>query len=371
MQPLPADETTDAPLTWWDHVTAFFTNVVDWEVIVSVILIIVATILIRWVLLILLRRVVKRIVTGVKDKQHIQQTSQILVSPLAQARVIQRTRTIGSVMENLITWTLVFIAIGTILAQIGFNVSAIFASAGIIGAALAFGAQNIVKDLLSGMFMVFEDQLGVGDFVDLGSATGVVEAVGVRVTRVRSLDGTLWYVRNGEIVRVGNQSQGWGRAIIEVKVAPDTDVDEVERLLVQAGNEVADMPTMLSKVTGTPELWGIDTLDAGGMVLKLALKTRPAQQAEVSAAMRRRVHDLFAKEGILLFTDLGTTVSLTPDTDAARSGVAPSGERKSGDAARPATGRLRTQPVDLSTRQPDASGDLQSVRPTTGNDTST
>ena len=331
---------------WWDSVLSAIATFVDWGTVLSIVGVLVATVIVRRVLIAILRRTVTRIVSGAKNKSHIEETSQILVSPLAQARVIQRTRTVGSVLENFITWTLVFIAVGTILALLNFNVTTIVASAGIIGAALAFGAQNIIKDLLTGMFMVFEDQLGVGDIVDVGLATGFVEAVGVRVTRVRDVEGTLWYVRNGEIVRVGNKSQGWGRAVVELTVPSDQDFSDVERILTEAANEVVNERHWIGKVIGKPEVWGLDHLSGSGMVFKLVVKTRPAQQTDVSRELRRHVHDRFADAGIPLATSDGSPVVLTRKSRRGPKTTAPT-EHK--DTSAPTTGstKLRTTPTTL------------------------
>jgi small conductance mechanosensitive channel len=112
----------------------------------------------------------------------------------------------GSVLANIITWTVFTLAVTMILSELGVAVGALIAGAGIIGAAIGFGAQNLVRDFLSGLFIVLEDQYGVGDRVDLGEASGVVENVGLRVTKLRDSKGTVWFVRNGEILRVGNLS---------------------------------------------------------------------------------------------------------------------------------------------------------------------
>lgn len=344
---LPAEDAANP--TWWDQFWTFIATIIDWEIIGSIVATVIVTIIIRWVLLVIIRRTVKQIVSGAKTKSHIEKTSQILVSPLAQARVIQRTRTVGTVLENITTWTLVFIAGGTILALLNFNVGTIIASAGIIGAAIAFGAQNIIKDLLSGLFMVFEDQLGVGDFVDVGSASGMVEGVGIRVTRVRDVEGTLWYVRNGEIVRVGNRSQGWGRAVVTVTVPSNQSVGTVERVLKEAAAEVVNSPSWQDKVLGTPEVWALDELSGVGMVFKLAVKTKPAQQGDVSQVLRRHIHDRFADAGIPLITNEGVTVSLTRQAPPADKPAA---------ANQPSTStgstKLRTQstPVPTSGKKP-------------------
>ncbi|HHW51026.1 MAG TPA: mechanosensitive ion channel [Pseudoclavibacter sp.] len=335
-------EEAPAASSWWDTVVTWVATVINWEQIGGVLGVLIGTFVIQRILILIVRRTVTRIVSGAKTKSHIEETSQILVSPLAQARVIQRTRTIGSALENFLTWILVFIALGTILAILNFNVGAIVASAGIIGAALAFGAQNIVKDLLAGMFMVFEDQLGVGDIVDVGTVSGFVEAVGVRVTKIRDVDGTLWYVRNGEIIRVGNKSQGWGRAVVEITVPSDQNLSTVEDALTEAATDVTTSVQWKGKVVGQPEVWGLDTLTGVGMVFKLAVKTRPAQQTDLSRALRRAIHDRFAATGIPLITTDGRPVTLRATSSASKA--------PKGSSSRPATGsspKLKTQPTPL------------------------
>jgi len=173
----------------------------DWSTLIRIGLIILGAIVLRIALLFAVKRVVKSIAASAKNRTKNESTS------IANARVVQRARTMGSVLSNTFAWALYIIAITMILSELGVSVGALVAGAGIIGAALGFGAQSLVKDMLSGLFIVFEDQYGVGDKVDLGDAKGVVESVGLRVTQVRDAKGTLWYVRNGEFIRVGNSSQ--------------------------------------------------------------------------------------------------------------------------------------------------------------------
>mgnify|MGYP002655233441 CR=1 FL=1 len=167
----------------------------DWSTLIRIFLIIVSAIILRALLLGSVRRVVKGISSG-----------KSLASSITPERMILRAKTLGSVLSNFITWSIYVIAVTMLLSELGVAVGALIAGAGILGAALGFGAQNIVRDLLSGLFIVFEDQYGIGDSVDLGEASGVVESVGLRITQLRDSKGTLWYVRNGEILRVGNMS---------------------------------------------------------------------------------------------------------------------------------------------------------------------
>lgn len=167
----------------------------DWSTLIRIFLIIVSAVILRALLLSSVKRVVKGISSG-----------KSLASSIAPERMILRAKTLGSVLSNFITWSIYVIAVTMLLSELGVAVGALIAGAGILGAALGFGAQNIVRDLLSGLFIVFEDQYGIGDSVDLGEASGVVESVGLRITQLRDAKGTLWYVRNGEILRVGNMS---------------------------------------------------------------------------------------------------------------------------------------------------------------------
>ena len=145
----------------------------------------------------------------------------------------QRAETIASVLRSTVTAVVGTIAFIEILGTLGINLGPIVASAGIVGVALGFGAQNLVKDFLSGIFMILEDQYGVGDVIDLGvgDANGTVEAVGLRITRLRDVKGQVWHVRNGEVVRVGNKSQGWSRAVLDVPVAYGNDVAEASAVI--------------------------------------------------------------------------------------------------------------------------------------------
>ena len=167
----------------------------DWSTLIRIFLIIVSAVILRALLLSSVKRVVRGISSG-----------KSLASSITPERMILRAKTLGSVLSNFITWSIYVIAVTMLLSELGVAVGALIAGAGILGAALGFGAQNIVRDLLSGLFIVFEDQYGIGDSVDLGEASGVVESVGLRITQLRDSKGTLWYVRNGEILRVGNMS---------------------------------------------------------------------------------------------------------------------------------------------------------------------
>lgn len=274
----------------WEGIVTFVqTN----EAVFRIAGVIVGAVILRWVLLISIRRVVDRVVSGVKKAQAVEHTVELSASPLHAVRVVQRTRTIGSVLRNIVTWSIVAVAIVLILSELNFSVTALIASAGVLGAALGFGAQSLVKDMLNGLFMVFEDQLGVGDIVSLqstqGPVDGVVESVGVRVTQVRDVGGTLWFVRNGEIVTVGNKSQGWARVIIDLPAPYTSNVDEVQEVMLRTATELADEPEYKRKVLEAPEIWGIESVSAEALVIRLVMKVRTADQFDIARVLRLRL----------------------------------------------------------------------------------
>ena len=163
-----------------------------------------------------------------------------------------------------------------ILSEIGVNIAPIIASAGILGIALGFGAQNLVKDFLSGIFMIFEDQYGVGDVVDLGEAIGTVEAVSLRVTRLRDVNGTVWYVRNGEILRVGNQSQNWARAVARrrgrLRRGPGPGRSGCSR---EVAHDLWEDEDFKGVIIEEPEVWGVEMLAPDAVTVRVAVKTAP------------------------------------------------------------------------------------------------
>ena len=230
------------------------------------------------------------------------------LKPAVHARRQQRAETMGSLLKSIATGMILAIVIMTVLAKIGINIAPIIASAGIVGVALGFGAQNLVKDFLSGVFMILEDQYGVGDTVDLGEATGTVEAVGLRVTRLRDVNGTVWYVRNGEILRVGNQSQNWARTVLDITVGYEADLDQVQQILHDEATAMFEDEEFAKIIIEAPEVWGVERFDKDGAVVRVVLKTAPLQQWVVARAMRQRIKRRFDEAGIRIPTSFRTTV---------------------------------------------------------------
>ena len=292
-EPVPFDWTA-----FWGSVGDFITH---FQAFFTISGIIIGAIVLRVVLHFAIRRVVNRVVSGVKKRQNVDDTQAIIASPLAAVRIVQRTRTLGSVLNNVVSVVIVLVALLLIVTAIDRNIIGSFALiTAALGAGLGFGAQNIVKDVLNGLFMVAEDQLGVGDIVDLGEAVGTVEQVGIRVTQVRDVDGTLWFVRNGEILRVGNKSQGWARVIIDIPAPYDSDVQAVQNTLLSTADAMASSPQWRRKIIEKPEIWGLESISAEALVIRLVMKTRPADRWEVARELRYQLIKALDLSGINL-----------------------------------------------------------------------
>jgi small-conductance mechanosensitive channel len=217
---------------------------------------------------------------------------------LAAARHEQRAKAMGSLLKSVATGTIFAIAVVTALAEVGVNVAPLLASAGVVGLAVGFGAQTLVKDFLSGIFMIFEDQYGVGDVIDAGEAIGTVEAVSLRVTRIRDIDGTVWYVRNGEVLRIGNMSQNWAQTVLDIQVAYSEDLQQVRQILTDVAHDMWGDEDYQGKIIEEPEVWGIQSLDPDGVTVRVVLKTAPLEQWGVAREMRERIKARFDHEGI-------------------------------------------------------------------------
>jgi small conductance mechanosensitive channel len=279
--------------------TAWFTEFwVTYQTPIHVVLILLIAIIGRALLLVSVRRVVAGVVSGVKSEA--KAVAEDSESPLAKARVVQRTKTIGSVLSNFITWGIALITLTMVLNELGVQVGALIAGAGILGAAVGFGAQSLVRDLISGLFIVFEDQFGVGDVVDLGEVKGAIEAVGLRVTQVRDVEGTLWYVRNGEIARVGNKSQGFSRVIVDLAFEPNVNVEKAKATLLAAAATVFKSKTFAPEMIGAAEVWGVQDLTGDALVIRMVQQVTPKGVDDVTRELRAAIATELKKSKLAL-----------------------------------------------------------------------
>ncbi|GLY96821.1 mechanosensitive ion channel protein MscS [Actinoplanes sp. NBRC 103695] len=209
----------------------------------------------------------------------------------------QRAEAIGSVLRSFVTAIVFTIAVLLVMGEFGFNLAPLLASAGIVGVALGFGAQSLVKDLIAGLFMLLEDQYGVGDSVDLGDASGVVESVGLRITTVRDARGVLWYVRNGEILRVGNKSQGWAMVVIDIPIG-FVNSEEAMSVMRTAALRVAEDPAHATEFLEPPDVVGVETITVDGATIRTIAKTTADGQIAVQRELRRALSESLETSGI-------------------------------------------------------------------------
>ena len=215
-------------------------------------------------------------------------------------RAAARAQTLGLVLRSIATTVIWTIAVIMILGELGVALGPLIAGAGIAGVALGFGAQSLVKDFLSGIFMLVEDQYGVGDLIDAGVATGTVEDITLRITSVRDTSGTIWYIPNGTILRVGNMSQDWARAVLDVEVTADTDLARALGAVKAVADELWEDPQWSRRILEEPDVLGVERIGPTGITLRTLVKTRPAEQFKVMRELRRRVCDAFRELDIHL-----------------------------------------------------------------------
>lgn len=253
-----------------------------------------------------LRRFIKRFTRGLRE-QGLQKLGALQskaplreTSPIDLVRANMRTETIGGVLRSIATfaiWTLAFVSV---LGVVGINLGPLIAGAGIAGVALGFGAQNLVRDFLSGIFMLLEDQYGLGDIVDTGEAVGTVEAITLRITRLRDVQGVVWHVPNGQINRIGNFSQQWSRALLDISVAYDTNIEHASEVIKRVADGMWRDRRWGPLVLDEPEVWGVESFGPSEILIRLVVKTAPTRQFEVSRELRRRLKDGFDAEGIVI-----------------------------------------------------------------------
>ena len=304
LQTAPTCDPDDQWCVWVSNLTGndWLAQAADWLIAkpLALVVLLVIAFVARWLLHRMIDRVTNRAAEGLPTPMLKHKPGKDVPATALAGRRVQRAQTMGSLLKSIASIVIFTITGITALAQLGFAVGPLIASAGIVGVALGFGAQSLVTDFLSGIFMIVEDQYGVGDVVDLGEAIGTVEAVGLRVTRLRDVEGTVWYVRNGEIIRVGNQSQNWARTVVDVPVSHEQDLYRVQSVLKDVAHEVWEDEDFRSVILEEPEVWGVQEMTPDWITVRVTLKTAPLEQWGVAREMRERIKARFDHLGIEL-----------------------------------------------------------------------
>jgi small conductance mechanosensitive channel len=268
---------------------------------VRILVILVVAVILRWLVVRAVNRLVRRTVTAnLSDRIVENRATRVLASATGalSERRRQRTETLGSVLRSLVTFVVFGVALLMVLGEFHVNLAPLLASAGVAGVALGFGAQSLVKDFLSGVFMLLEDQYGVGDLIDTGEATGTVEQVTLRITKLRDPNGVAWYVRNGEITRIANKSQGWSTAIVDLPVAYTENVDRVMDVIRGVLDELYDDPEWSDVMLERPTVAGVEQITGTTLTIRVFAKTGPNKQWGLQRVIRERVKDAFDAAGV-------------------------------------------------------------------------
>ena len=257
-----------------------------------ILFIIILALVVRSVLLRLLNRITERAATvtlASTPNGRVHKAAAVAAHAAGLERRTQRARALGSILRSAVSAIVVGIASLTILGILGFDLAPLLASTTVLGVALGFGAQNLVRDYLSGILMLTEDHYGVGDTINAGPATGTVEAMSLLTTRVRDVNGVVWHIRNGTIEAVGNESQGWSRAVIDYPIAYGEDLGRIRRLMEQAAASLYRERSWRKLILEKPEVWGAQELSSKEVTMRIVAKTTPMRQSEVGRELRARV----------------------------------------------------------------------------------
>ncbi len=214
------------------------------------------------------------------------------------ARADQRAKALTALSHSVISVTIWTIAILTALGSLGINLGPLVAGAGIAGVALGFGAQSLVKDFLSGISMLIEDQYGVGDIVDVGGTIGEVESISLRSTRLRGIDGTAWHIPNGEINKVGNLSQDWSRIVLDISVAYKSDLTFTQQEIAKVLENFSQDPSYKDNLLEDPEILGVQSLSDNSIEIRVSIKVKAGTQWELTRKLREKIKNHFDETAI-------------------------------------------------------------------------
>ena len=248
----------------------------------------------------------------------------------------QRARALGSILRSGVSIVVFGIAALTILGDLGFNLTPLLLSTTVLGVALGFGAQNLIRDYLAGILMLVEDHYGVGDTINVKDATGTVEAMTLLTTRLRDVNGVVWHIRNGTIESVGNESQGWSRAVIDYPVPYGEDLARIRALMEQAASSMFSERGWRKLILEKPEVWGAQELSSKEVTMRIVAKTAPMRQWEVARELRARVKAALDAAGVApAGPDTIVITAPSPNGASAPSAASPNGGSAPSAAALP------------------------------------
>ena len=311
---------------WTENTTA--ADLAQW--LIDTPLRIACILLVAWILTRVARRLIRNSARGLANSAEdgklgrVSQTAVVGSAVPDPARAYARMGALQNVLANVVSTIIWVIASLLVLGELNINLAPLIAGAGIAGVALGFGAQQMVRDYLAGIYIVSEDQFGPGDTIDLLDISGTVEEVSLRSTKLRDVDGVLWTVSNGEILKVGNASKGWSRAKLDVIVAYGSDLRRAMDVIQAAADEVREDEAWRADFLEPPEMWGVQQVAADGVTIRLVVKVRPGRQYALARELQLNIKEALETAGIDVPAPAGTLWMSPTDPTPASDDPAPS-----------------------------------------------
>lgn len=269
------------------HFNNLADTVLEWLISVgpAVVTIIIGAFLAGWVIMLMLRKAIRRVVIKKGGE-------------LSEREQDQRVNTLQHVAGTTVRILIIVVTIMVLLSELGLDIGPLLATAGVAGFALGFGAQYLIRDLISGFFIIIEEQYSVGDIVCLGDTCGAVEEITLRMTKLRDLDGVAHYVPNSEIKVASNMSQHFSRVNLNIGVAYESDIDQVIQVINRVGDELSEDAEWGQHIIKAPQFFRVDDLGDSAIYLKIVGDVQPGQQWAVTGELRRRLKNVFDDEHI-------------------------------------------------------------------------
>jgi len=269
-----------------EQLTAILTKLIQWALTSGIKIIFI--VIVAYVLKVIAKRFIQRLVKAAVSSDKI----------MTEDAELKRMKTLVQIFSYTINIIIVIIAAMMVIQEFGVQIAPILATAGIAGVAIGFGAQYLVKDIITGIFIIFENQYHIGDVINIEGIGGVVEDISLRVTTLRDMDGTVHYIPHGEIKKVSNLTSQFAKINLNVGVAYGANLDHVIEVVNKVGQNLANDPKWKEVINEAPKFLRVNALDDSSVSIKITGETKPMEQWGVTGELRKRIKESFEKEGI-------------------------------------------------------------------------
>ena len=269
-----------------EKIQSFWEKVVPWLLSHGIKIVVIAVV--AWITYIILSRIVRRAV----------KISVVRDQGMTEEAETKRENTLIRIFNGAIRIIMILIALLMILQEVGIEIGPILAGAGVVGLAVGFGAQYLIRDIITGLFIILENQYRIGDVINIGSEGGVVEDISLRMTTLRDLNGTVHHIPHGEVTRVSNLTKSWSRVNINIGVSYNANIEKVIDVINRTGEKLAEDPQFKDSIISPPKFLRVDEFADSSVVVKILGETKPSKQWEVAGEFRKRIKAEFDREGI-------------------------------------------------------------------------